>query len=124
MAPAFLLPESTAREGGQGPEFRLDAHTRQPLLLTLGINRILEQESLEVSVWGSCDGKEWRPLVAFPPKSYCGKYHLTLDLARHSDVAMLRAQWTMSRWDQDRPQPLFGFYVYAEELQLHVAGAA
>ena len=124
MIPAFLLPENSVREGGQGPELALGSHRRQPLRLTLGINRILEQESLEVSVWGSPDGKEWRPLGAFPPKSYCGKYYLTLDLSRHPDTTMLRAQWNMSRWDQSRQKPLFGFYLYAEEPRISVAGAA
>ena len=124
MFSAFLLPENTVREGGQGPELRLEAQRCQPLLLTLGINRILEQESLEVSVWSSPDGKGWLPLAAFPPKSYCGTYYLILDLSRHPDVIMLRAQWNMSRWDKDRPQPLFGFYLSVEEPHLRVAGAA
>jgi hypothetical protein len=124
MSSAFLLPENTVREGGQGPELRLEEQRRKPLLLTLGISRILEQESLDVSVWGSSDGREWRPLAAFPPKSYCGKYYLTLDLARRPEVNMLRAQWNMSRWDQSRPQPLFRFYLSVEEPHLRVAGAA
>jgi len=124
MVPAFLLPESTARESGQGPELRLEAHRRQPLLLTLGINRILEQESLEVSVCGSSDAQQWKPLAVFPPKSYCGTYYLTLDLSRHPDVSSLRAQWKMSRWDERRQPPLFGFYLYVEEPRISVAGAA
>jgi len=124
MLSAFLLPEKTAREDGHGPELALGSDRRQPLLLTLGINRILEQENLEVSVWGSRDGKDWKPVAAFPPKSYCGKYYLTLDLSSYSDLTALRAQWKMSRWQQNWPRPLFGFYVSVEEPQLHVAGAA
>ena len=118
MIPAFLLPESMAREGGQGPEFTLGASARKPLLLTLGINRILEQENLEVCVLGSPDGQQWKPVVAFPPKSYCGTYRLMLDLARHPEVRRLRAEWKMSRWGERRQKPLFGFYLYAEEPRL------
>jgi hypothetical protein len=124
MVPTFLIPESTAREGGQGPELTLEADRRQPLLLTLGVNRILEQESLEVSVWGSPDGKAWKFLAAFPPKSYCGKYFLTVDLSRQPDVRRLRAQWKMSRWDQSRQKPLFGFYLCVEERRFSAVGAA
>jgi hypothetical protein len=124
MVPAFLLPESTVREDGQGAEITLGNYQRKPLLLTLGINRILEQESLEVYVWGSSGGQQWTPVAAFPPKSYCGTYYLTVDLSRLPDVASLRGHWKMSRWDQRRQQPLFGFYLYVEELRVRVAGAA
>jgi hypothetical protein len=112
------------REDGQGAEITLGTYRGKPLLLTLGINRILEQESLEVYVWGSSGGQQWKPVAAFPPKSYCGTYHLTVDLSRHPDITSLRAQWKMSRWDQRREQPLFGFYLYVEELRMRVAGAA
>lgn len=124
MVPAFLLPENTIQEDGQGPEITLGTQKGKPLLLTLGINRVLEQESLEVYVLGSSGGQQWKPLAAFPPKSYCGTYHMTVDLSRHPDVTGLRAQWKMSRWDQRRQHPLFGFYLYAEELRARVAGAA
>ena len=124
MVPVFLLPESTAREDGQGPETALEAYQGKPLLLTLRIDRILEQESLEVSIWGSADGQSWKPVVAFPPKCYCGTYYVTADLSRHPDVTTLRAQWKMSRWDQRRQQPLFGFFLFLEERRMHAAGAA
>ena len=124
MVPAFLLPECTAGTDGLGPELRLEAHRRRPLSLTLGIHRVLEQENLEVSVWGSPDGEQWKPIAAFPPKSYCGTYSLMLDLARHPTITRLRAQWKMSRWDQSRQKPLFGFYLYLEEPRVTVAGAA
>ena len=53
MLPNFLLPESIARSDGKGPEIDLGSKQGKLLVLTLGITRILEQESLEVSVWGS-----------------------------------------------------------------------
>jgi len=124
MVPAFLLPESTARQDGRGPEVALGAHQGKPMLLTLGINRILEQESLEVSVWGSSDDEEWLPIATFPPKCYCGTYYLTVDLSRHKHITRLRAQWRMSRWDHRRQEPLFGFFLFLEELKMRVAGAA
>ena len=123
MIPAFLLPENTIRDSGQGPEVALDGHPRQALLLTLGINSVLEQESLEVSVCGSCDGQTWVPVATFPPKSYCGTYFLDLDLARHPDLTRLRAHWKMNRWARGEQKPLFGFYLYVEEPRLRAAGA-
>lgn len=112
MLPQFLLPETVARQDGMGTEI---AFEREIVQLTLGITRIISQESLEVSVWGSADGEFWRPLVAFPRKFYCGTYSIHLDLTRYDDVRYLRAQWKMGRWTQDERAPLFGFYLRAEE---------
>ncbi len=84
MLPNFLLPEGIARSDGKGPEVDLGSKQGKLLVLTLGITRILEQESLEVSVWGSTDGEDWgaRPLATFPPKFYCGIYSILLNLCR------------------------------------------
>lgn len=115
--PAYLLPEKIASEDGQGQRVALNQNHGQRILLRLGISRILERESLDVFVCGSSDGQQWKPLVVFPRKSFCGTYSLTLDLSRHPDVRFLRAEWTMRRWGQQESRPLFSFYVWAEELQ-------
>ena len=60
MLPQFLMPESVARQDGAGAEIALDAGRGKSLLLTLGITRIVEQESLDVSVWGSPDKENWQ----------------------------------------------------------------
>ncbi|HUA18473.1 MAG TPA: hypothetical protein VMU80_22495 [Bryobacteraceae bacterium] len=121
----FLLPESIARADGIGPEIDLGPKRGKLLVLTLGITRILEQESLEVSVWGSPDGESWsaRPLAKFPPKYYCGLYSILLNLGSHHDMRFVRVQWKMSRWCKRDSLPMFGFYVYAEESGSRVSTA-
>ncbi len=126
MLPQFLLPETVARQDGMGAEVPFE---RKVVQLTLGITRIIAQESLEVSVWGSADGENWRLLMAFPQKFYCGTYSVHLDLTLHEDVCYLRAHWKMGRWtrgsNNDERAPLFGFYLLAEEGRLRRrAGAA
>ena len=49
--PEIFVPEITAREDGASDEIALGTTSGKPLLLTLGITRILEQESLDVSIW-------------------------------------------------------------------------
>jgi hypothetical protein len=117
MLPQFLLPETVVRADGAGPEIAL-ASAGVPLLLTLGINRIVEQQSLDLSVWGSADGQTWTQLASFPQKFYCGTYALVLDLKSHSDVSSLRVQWKLSRWGRGDLTPLFGMYVFAEPLKM------
>lgn len=124
MMPAFLLPEKIASENGQGEPVVLDDCHGQRIQLTLGITRILERESLDVEICGSPDGERWKPLVAFLRKSFCGTYSLTLDLSPHYGVRYLRAQWKMHRWGPQDSSPLFGFYVWAEELQHRALRAA
>jgi hypothetical protein len=123
MLTKLLLPEIIARHDGAGSEVAVDRGSTS-ILLTLGITRIIERELLDVSVWGSSDGKQWQQVAAFPRKFYCGTYSMLLDLARHPGIRFLRAQWKMDRWDFEEPQPLFGFYLRAEDVKVHHAGAA
>jgi hypothetical protein len=126
MLPNFLLPESIARSDGMGPETDLGPKRGKLLVLTLGITRILEQESLEVTVWGSTDGENWgsRPLATFPPKFYCGIYSILLNLVSRPDVQFLRVQWKMSSWSRQVFTPMFGFYLYTEESGARMNTAA
>jgi hypothetical protein len=122
MLPQFLIPETTVREAGAGQEIALKENRSRVLLLTLGITRIIEQESLELSIWGSGDGVEWgtKPLIAFPLKFYCGTYQLQLDLSERPEVTYLRARWKVNRWGKSDSKPLFTLYLFAAILETAV----
>jgi hypothetical protein len=119
MLTSFILPETIIREAGTGPAMDLGADRGSLLLLTLGITRIIEQESLDISIWGSADGTEWgaKPLLSFPQKFYCGTYQMLLDLREHADVQFLRVKYQAHRWGKGDPKPLFGAYVFAKDVQ-------
>lgn len=125
MLPTLLLPESVARADGTGPEFDLGPKRGRLLVLTLGITRIIEQESLEVSIWGSADGEKWGslPMATFPPKFYCGIYSILLNLSSRPEIRYVRVSWRMSRWSRVDTMPMFGFYVYAEESGSRIRAA-
>jgi hypothetical protein len=118
MLPQFLLPESTVREAGVGPELGLGDQQGETLLLTLGITRIIEQESIDISIWGSSDGKDWgaKPVLAFPQKFYCGTYQILLDLSDHPHVKYLRCKWQVNRWGKGDSKPLFTIYLFAQQM--------
>jgi hypothetical protein len=113
------------REEGASPVMDVGASQGKPLTLTLGITRIIEQESLDVSIWGSADQTNWgaKPLAAFPPKFYCGVYELALNLSAHPEVRFLKAQWKVDRWGRGTPAPLFGIYAVVQETADSVAAA-
>jgi hypothetical protein len=117
MLPNFLIPEVVVRKSGAGPEVELGSSAGTTLLVTLGITRIIEQESLDVVIRGSADKVEWieKPLLAFPQKFYCGTYTLMLDLSGQPEIKYLRIEYRMNRWGRGEPTPLFGFYVFAKE---------
>jgi hypothetical protein len=125
MLPQFLVPETTVREAGTGPDLAIGEQEGGTLILTLGITRIIEQESIDVSIWGSADGTDWgaKPLIAFPQKFYCGTYQIILDLSDHSEVRLLRAKWQVSRWGKGDPKPLFTVYLFVQEMSRQLAAA-
>jgi hypothetical protein len=123
--PGFILPEITSQESGSGPAVDVTAAAGQTLQVTLGITRSVEQESLDVQIFGSTDGVDWlkQPIATFAQKFYCGTYTMMVDLSRHPDVRFIRAQWKMNRWGRGSLKPLFGFYVFAESRKTMAVGA-
>jgi len=126
MLPVFLLPETTIREAGTGSPLDLGKSQGRMILLTLGVTRIIEQESLDVAIWGSADGNEWgaKPLISFPQKFYCGTYQILLDLTPHPDLKFVRVKWNAQRWGKGDSKPLFGFYVFAQEMRQQILAAS
>ena len=117
MYDAFLVPEITIEAAGGSAPVAIGAAASKPVLLTLAITGIVEQESLDVSIWGSADGVAWgeKPLTAFPQKFYQGIYQLLLDLSKATDVKFLRAKWAVNRWGVGSPKPRFSFLIKLQE---------
>ena len=117
MLDVFLVPELMVEANGESAAIPLGAAAGKTYLLTLAITRIVEQESLDVSVWGSADDTEWgaKPLTAFPQKFYQGVYQLLLDLSSQPDVRSLKAKWAVNRWGVGSQTPHFRFLVKLQE---------
>ncbi len=119
MFESFLVPEKTiVTAKGDGAVVDASAAGGKTLLLTLSITRIIEQESLDVSVWGSADGQDFgaKPLLAFPQKFYSGEHPLLLDLAKTPTVKFLRAHWEVGRWGRGSETPMFEFHLQVREV--------
>jgi hypothetical protein len=119
MLPEFLIEEITVREAGTGSVIGIGDQSAGELILTLGITRIIEQESIDLSIWGSADGTDWgaKPITSFPQKFYCGTYQIFCDLAGRPEVKYLRAKWAVNRWGKGDPKPLFSLYLFAQATQ-------
>jgi hypothetical protein len=103
---------------GDGPAVDLSTADHRVFLLNLEIFKVIEQESLDVSVYGSADGTTWsaKPVIAFPQKFYCGESPLLLDLTAHADVKFIRLHWEVARWGRGTETPMFEFGVMIKEV--------
>ena len=123
MIDTFLVAEnSVVNAKGDGPAVDVGGAVGRVFLLTLEITRIIEQESLDVSVFGSADGATWgaKPVAAFPQKFYCGQSPLLLDLTGQADVKFVRAHWEVARWGRGTDTPMFEFGLRLKEIPAEV----
>jgi len=118
MLPSFLLTERQVHDSGFTSALDLGMSINEPIEIILGITHAKEQQSLDLTVWGSEDGQSWgdRPLLAFPQKYYCGTYQMALHPGRKG-VRFLQARWNVSRWGHAMKAPVFEFYIMARDLQ-------
>ena len=119
MLEAFLVPEKTVVNGkGDGPALDVSAAEGRIFLLTLAITKIIEQESLDVSIYGSPDGAAWdaKPVVAFAQKFYREEVPLLLNLTVRPEVKFIRAHWEAARWGRGVETPMFEFCVTLREV--------
>ena len=113
----ILVPAKTAVTA-KGDGQAVDVSGGRVFLATLAITKIIEQESLDVAIFGSTDGAAWdaKSLAAFRQEFYCGEYPLLLDLSAHPSVKFLRAHWEVARWGRGVEMPMFEFGVSMKEV--------
>jgi hypothetical protein len=127
MLEVFLVPQNTVVTAkGDGAALDLGAARHRVFLLTLGITNIVEQEALDVGIYGSADGTAWsaKPIVSFPQKFYRGEQPLLLDLTDHPDVRFVRAHWEVLRWGRGPEAPMFEFGVELREVSPEILSEA
>ncbi len=105
-------------EDGEGSIFDLAASETRTFLCTMEITAQVEQESVELSVWGSEDRETWekRPLLIMPQRFYKGDTSQILDLSLRLEIHYIRARWNVFRWGRVAPQPMFVLGFTAAEI--------
>jgi hypothetical protein len=114
----LIPPNTVASAKGDGAAVDVSGATNRVFLVTLAITKIIEQESLDISIFGSADGTAWdvKSIAAFPQKFYCGESPLLLDLTAHPAVNFVRAHWEVARWGRGTETPMFEFGVSMKEV--------
>jgi hypothetical protein len=105
-----LIPAGTrATDNGEGAPFEIGASETRTFVCSMVIADQIEQESIDVAVWGSADGHDWgtRPLLKMPQRFYRGETRQVLDLSVRPEIRFIRARWELARWGRVAPHPMF-----------------
>lgn len=114
-----LIPADTKLESnGDGQALDVSVSETRTFLCRLTITEQLEQESLDVSIWGSADGQDFgkKPLLKIPQQFYRGTTKMILDISLRPEVRFLRAKWELNRWGRVSPTPIFVAGLQLEEI--------
>jgi len=119
MFETFLVPEKTAvTTKGDGPLVDISVAQNRVFLLQFDITGVVEQESLDLSIFGGADeaGLGKTALMSFPQSFYRGQQTVLLDLRERPDVKVLRAHWEVNRWGRGPETAWFELCLKATEV--------
>jgi len=109
MKLTLIAPNTKMEASGDGAPFDISASASRTFLCLLTVADQLEQESLDVSIYGSVDGSIWtpKPLLKMPQQFYRGHTKMVLDLSLRHEIKFIRAKWELNRWGRGAPLPMF-----------------
>lgn len=122
----LIPPGARLTANGHGQAFNIDASRTRTFLCSMDITEQIEQESIDISVWGSVDREDWGklPLLKMPQRFYRGDTRQVLDLSMKDTIRFLRAKWELTRWGRVAPHPMFVVGFYLIEIPAFIAQPA
>ena len=122
-----LIPPGTRlTANGEGQSFEISPSQTRTFLCSMEITDQMEQESVDISVWGSADGQDWgkMPLLKMPQRFYRGETRQVLDLSLKPEIRFIRAKYDLTRWGRVAPHPMFVLGFRASEIPAFTAQTA
>jgi hypothetical protein len=114
-----LVPAGTRlTANGEGAPHDVSTSQSRTFLCVMVISDQIEQESLDLSIWGSADGQNWgtKPLLMMPQRFYRGETRQVLDLSLRPEVRFIRPKWDVFRWGRVAPHAMFVVGFHAVEV--------
>jgi hypothetical protein len=128
MALAYDLIPGGTRVTANGESAVADVRESETrtFVCALEITDQIEQESVDISVYGSADGQQWEkmPLLKMQQEFYRGLTRQVLDLTFRPEVKFLRAKWELVRWGRVAPTPMFVLGFRLEEIPVFTPASA
>jgi len=105
----LIAPDTRLDSNGSGSAIDIRISATRTFYCVMQITEQIEQESLDVAIWGSADGENWgaQPFLRLPQRFYRGETRAVLDLALSPEVNFIRASWELNRWGRVAPVPMF-----------------
>ena len=120
MAMEFdLIPFDTrVEENGEGEKVDISVSSTRTFFCVMIITDQIEQESIDVSIWGSADGENWgaHPILKLPQSFYRGDTRAVLELVLVPEIKFIRARWELNRWGRVAPLPMFRVGLRLQEV--------
>jgi len=120
MAMEFdLIPFDTrVEENGEGEKVDISTSSTRTFFCVMLITDQIEQESIDVSIWGSADGESWgaHPILKLPQCFYRGETRAVLELVLRPDAKFICARWELNRWGRVAPLPMFRVGLRLQEV--------
>ncbi len=114
-----LVPAGKRVEAnGDGEKVDISGSATRTFLCAMFITGQVEQESIDVSIYGSADGENWpgKPVLKLPQRFYRGETRAVLELTLRPGVKFIRAHWDLNRWGRVAPERLFVFGLHLTEV--------
>jgi hypothetical protein len=128
MTVEFVLipPGTRLTSNGEGQPFDISASQTRTFICSMEITDQMEQESVDISVWGSADGQDFgkMPLLKMPQRFYRGETRQVLDLSLKPEIRFIRAKYDLARWGRVAPHPMFVLGFQVSEIPAFTAQTA
>jgi hypothetical protein len=105
----LIAPSTLVKENGNAEAVDITASSTRTFFCLMDITDQIEQESIDVSIWGSADGENWgtHPILKLQQAFYRGQTRAVLELSLRPEVKYIRASWDLNRWGRVAPDPMF-----------------
>src|ERR1700757_3997547 len=122
----LIRPGTKLTANGEGEAQEISSSATRTFMCWIEITDQIEQESVDVSVYGSEDGQTWgkMPLLKMPQRFYRGDTRQILDLSMKPEIRFLRAKWAPPRGGPVAPHPIFVLVFRLPEFPAFVQQAA
>jgi len=114
-----LIPPGTlVEDNGNATAVDVSGSATRTFFCVMFIYDQIEQESIDVSIWGSADGENWgtHPILKLPQRFYRGETRAVLELTLRPEVKFIRAKWDLNRWGRVAPLPMFRVGLHLAEV--------
>ena len=114
-----LIPPGTlVEENGNAAAVDVSGSATRTFFCVMFITDQIEQESIDLSIWGSADGENWgtHPILKLPQRFYRGETRAVLELTLRPEVKFIRAKWDLNRWGRVAPLPMFRVGLHLTEV--------